>query len=290
MSRADPSIKKAVIPCAGLGTRFLPATKAQPKEMLPIFDKPAIQYIVEESLSSGIEDIVLVTGRGKQSIENHFDKSYELEHYLRERKQYYLLNKVERISNLAHIYYVRQKEPLGLGDAIYCAKSYLCYEPFAVFLADDLIYSEKPAISQLIEAYNKYKSPILLVEEVPNDKVSNYGIIKPKEVEKGIYKVEDLVEKPSLEDAPSNLAVIGRYILLPEIFNIISKLPKGKGGEIQLTDALRILNKKYPIYAVKLQGIRYDTGDKLGYIEASVEYALRDKEIRDKFKSYLKKL
>ena len=282
-------IKRAVIPAAGLGTRFLPATKAQPKEMLPIFDKPAIQYIVEEALNSGIEDIVLVTGRGKQSIENHFDKSFELEYYLRERKQYNLLNKVERISNLAHIYYVRQKEPLGLGDAICCAKAYLSYEPFAVFLADDLIYSEKPAIKQLIEVYNKYNSPVLAVEEVAKDKVSNYGIIKAKEIEKGIFKVEDLIEKPSLASAPSNLAVVGRYILFPEIFDIIPKLTKGKGGEVQLTDALRILNKKIQIYAVKFEGKRYDIGDKLGYIEAIIEYALRDKEIGNKLMNYLKK-
>lgn len=283
-------IKKAVIPVAGLGTRFLPATKAQPKEMLPIFDKPAIQYIVEEALDSGIVDLVFVTGRGKQAIENHFDKSFELEHYLREKGQYQLLNKVERTSNLAEIYYVRQKEPLGLGNAIYCARTYVGHEPFAVFLADDLIYSEKPAINQLMDAYKKYKTVILAVEEVPSEKVPNYGIIKPKEIDKNTYKVEDLIEKPLAANAPSNLGVIGRYILVPEIFEIIPKLTKGKNGEIQLTDAIRILSKSRPVYAVKMQGKRYDTGDKLGYMEASVEYALRDKEIGSKLKSYLKKL
>jgi UTP--glucose-1-phosphate uridylyltransferase len=283
------TIKKAIIPCAGLGTRFLPATKAQPKEMLPVFDRPAIQYIVEEALSAGIEDMVIVTGRGKQAIENHFDKSFELEHYLREKNQYQLLNKIERISELADIFYVRQKEPLGLGHALYCARTYL-NEPFAVFLADDLIYSEKPAISQLMEAYAKYKTIILAVEEVPKEKISSYGIIKAKEIEKNIFKVEDLIEKPKSEDAPSNLGVVGRYILLPEIFQIIPKLAKGKNGEIQLTDALKVFNKSKPIYAVKIKGKRYDTGEKLGYIEATIEYALRDKDIGGKLRNYLKNI
>lgn len=283
-------VRKAVIPSAGLGTRFLPITKAQPKEMMPILDRPAIQYIVEEALLAGISDILLVTGRGKQAIENHFDKSFELEYYLRERNQYQLLNRVEKISESANIFYVRQKEPLGLGHAIYCAKSFLSSEPFAVFLADDLIYSEKPAISQLIEVYNKYKSVVLAVEEVTEEKISSYGIIRPKEVEKDVYKVEDLIEKPLPAHAPSNLGVVGRYILLPEILDIIPELHKGKNNEIQLTDALRILSRKKPVYAVKLKGKRYDTGDKLGYTEAVIEYALRDKEIGHKLKTYLKKL
>ena len=284
------SIRKAVIPCAGLGTRFLPATKAQPKEMLPVFDRPAIQYIVEEALASDIEDIVMITGRGKQAIENHFDKSFELEHYLQERKQFQLLNSVERIANLADIYYVRQKEPLGLGHAISCAKSYLQHEPFAVFLADDLIYSKTPAIKQLMEVYKKYSCSILAVEEVPKDKISHYGVIKPVKISETVFKVEDIVEKPTAEAAPSNLGVVGRYILMPEILDILSFIQKGKGGEIQLTDAIKMLLKTQPVYAVKFSGQRYDTGDKLGYMQASIEYALRDKEIGSKLKGYLKTL
>ncbi|MCX5776523.1 MAG: UTP--glucose-1-phosphate uridylyltransferase GalU [Candidatus Firestonebacteria bacterium] len=284
----ETPVRKAVIPCAGLGTRFLPATKAQPKEMLPVFDRPAIQYIIEEALASDIEDIVLVTGRGKQAIENHFDKSFELEHYLKERKQYQLLNKVERIAELADIYYVRQKQPLGLGHAISCAKSYLQHEPFAVFLADDLIYSKTPAIKQLINVYKKYNCSVLAVEEVPVEKISHYGVIKPVKISESVFKVEDIVEKPKASEAPSNLGVVGRYILMPEILDILSGVQKGKGGEIQLTDAIKILLKTKPVYAVKLNGKRYDTGDKLGYMKASLEYALRDKEIGGKLKKYLK--
>ncbi|MFH1074674.1 MAG: UTP--glucose-1-phosphate uridylyltransferase GalU [Candidatus Firestonebacteria bacterium] len=284
------AITKAVIPCAGLGTRFLPATKAQPKEMLPVYDRPAIQYIIEEALSADIEDIVLVTGRGKQAIENHFDKSFELEHYLKERKQYQLLNNVERVAELADIYYVRQKEPLGLGHAISCAKSYLQHEPFAVFLADDLIYSKTPAIKQLIDVYKKYGCSILAVQEVPEEKISHYGVIKPVKISETVFKVEDIVEKPNFAEAPSNLGVVGRYILVPEIFDILLKVQKGKGGEIQLTDAIKLLLKTKPVYAVKFSGKRYDTGDKLGYMQASIEYALRDKEIGSKLKGYLKTL
>ena len=286
----DRSIRKAVIPCAGLGTRFLPATKAQPKEMLPVFDRPAIQYIIEEALSAKIENIVMVTGRGKQAIENHFDKSFELEHYLKQREQSRLLKHVENISELADIFYIRQKEPLGLGHAINCARSYISNEPFAVFLADDLIYSKKPAISQLIEVYNKYKGAVLAVEEVPKDLIMQYGVIKPKQLANGVYRVEDVVEKPRAKDAPSNLGVVGRYILVPEIFDLIPKVKKGNNGEIQLTDAIRLLAKKVPVFAVKIKGKRYDTGDKLGYMKASIEYALRDKEIGRGLKSYLKKL
>jgi UTP--glucose-1-phosphate uridylyltransferase len=283
-----PRITKAVIPAAGLGTRFLPATKAQPKEMLPIVNKPAIQYIVEEALESGIDNITLVTGRGKQAIENHFDKSFELEHYLRKRCQQKLLNEVERVANLTEINYVRQKDPLGLGHAVYCARYVVESNAFAVLLADDLIYSKKPAIKQLIEAYEKYNTIILAVEEVAKDKVHNYGIIKGVKIDNNVFRVDDLIEKPAPAKAPSNLGVIGRYILLPEIINIISVLPKGKNGEIQLTDALREFNRTRPVYAVKLEGKRYDTGDKLGFMKASVEYALRDKEIGSKFKSFLR--
>ncbi len=286
----DNLIRKAVIPCAGLGTRFLPATKAQPKEMLPVFDRPAIQYIIEEALLARIENIVLVTGRGKQAIENHFDKSFELEHYLKLRKQYKLLKNVENISELADIFYVRQKEPLGLGHAINCVRSYISNEPFAVFLADDLIYSEKPAISQLIEVYGKYKGAVLAVEEVPKEFIMQYGVIKPKKIAKDVYIVEDVVEKPTAEAAPSNLGVVGRYILVPEIFKLLPQVKKGSRGEIQLTDAIRLLAKKVPVYAVKIKGKRYDTGDKLGYMKAAIEYALRDREIGGRLKKYLENL
>ena len=286
----DCSIRKAVIPCAGLGTRFLPATKAQPKEMLPVFDRPAIQYIIEEALAAGIDNIVMVTGRGKQAIENHFDKSFELEYFLKQRKQSKLLKNVENISELADIFYIRQKEPLGLGHAINCARSYISNEPFSVFLADDLIYSKKPAITELIEIYNKYKGAVLAVEEVPKELISHYGVIKPKEIDKGVYRVEDIVEKPKKNEAPSNLGVVGRYILVPEIFELLQKVKKGNNGEIQLTDAIRLLAKEVPVYAVKIKGKRYDTGDKFGYMKASIEYALRDSETGAKLKNYLKKL
>jgi len=286
----DRLIRKAVIPCAGLGTRFLPATKAQPKEMLPVFDRPAIQYIIEEALSARIDNIVLVTGRGKQAIENHFDKSFELEHYLKQKKQFRLLKNVENISDLTDIFYIRQKEPLGLGHAINCTRNYISNEPFAVFLADDLIYSGQPAISQLIEVYNKYQGAVLAVEEVSKEFISQYGVIKPKQIGEGVYIVEDIVEKPGAAAAPSNLGVVGRYILVPEIFNLLPKVKKGQNGEIQLTDAIRLLAKKLPVYAVKIKGKRYDTGDKLGYMKASIEYALRDKEIGAKLKNYITKL
>lgn len=281
------SVKKAVIPAAGLGTRFLPATKAQPKEMLPIFDKPAIQYVVEEAISAKVEEIIMVTGRGKQAIENHFDRSFELEHYLRGKKQYKLLRHIEWIGELVHIQYVRQKEPMGLGHAILCAKSFVGNEPFAVFLADDIIYSEKPAIEQLIEVYDKYKKPVLAVEEVPKNKLSSYGVIKAKEISKNIYEVEDIIEKPSVSKAPSNLGVVGRYILPAEIMNVLGKTSAGKLGEIQLTDAIKTLNRKEHFLAVKFEGRRYDVGTKLGYIEATIEYALRDDEISPKLKEYI---
>ncbi|MEK6646483.1 MAG: UTP--glucose-1-phosphate uridylyltransferase GalU [Candidatus Firestonebacteria bacterium] len=284
-------IKKAVVPAAGLGTRFLPATKAQPKEMLPIFDKPAIQYIVEEAISAGIEDILIVTGRGKQTIENHFDKSFELEHYLREKRQYQLLKSIEEIGSLINVHYVRQKEPLGLGHAILCAKSFVNNEPFAVFLADDLIYApRKSAIAQLIDVYNSYKTSVLAVETVPKEKMSSYGIINPILIKDRLYQVKDIVEKPKQENAPSDLGVVGRYILVPEIMDILEKTPRGVNGEIQLTDALKIFLKRHKFYAVKFEGKRYDVGTKLGYVEATVEYALRQKEISAKLIEYFKKL
>ncbi len=284
-------IKKAVIPTAGLGTRFLPATKAQPKEMLPIFDKPAIQYIIEEAVEAGIEDIVLVTGRGKQAIENHFDKSFELEYYLKKRGYKKLLDTVEQVAKMVDIFYVRQKQPLGLGHAIYCARSAIGSEPFAAFLADDLIYSEKASgIEQLKKVYNEFPGVIFGVVEVPRDQVSNYGIIKGKKLSGNVYKVEDLVEKPSRREAPSNLGIIGRYILTADVLSALGTVKSGKNGEIQLTDAIRAVCRDKPVYAVKMEGKRYDTGDKLGYMKASIEYALRDKEVGRKLSEYLKRL
>ncbi|MEI7905580.1 MAG: UTP--glucose-1-phosphate uridylyltransferase GalU [Candidatus Firestonebacteria bacterium] len=283
-------IRKAVIPAAGLGTRFLPATKAQPKEMLPIFDKPAIQYIVEEAVGAGIQDIILVTGRGKQAIENHFDKSFELEHHLKRRGHRKLLDTVEQLAKLVDIFYVRQKEPLGLGHAINCASAMIADEPFAVFLADDLIYSKESGINQLKKVYKEKKCIVFGVVEVPRDRVSSYGIIKGQNVGGNVFKVEDLIEKPAAKDAPSNLGIIGRYILTPEVLKVIPRLKVGKNGEIQLTDALKEICKEKPVYAVKMKGIRYDTGNKLGYMKASIEYALRDKEIGAELRSYLKKI
>jgi len=284
-------IKKAVIPTAGLGTRFLPATKAQPKEMLPIFDKPAIQYIIEEAVAAGIEDIVLVTGRGKQAIENHFDKSFELEYYLKKRGYKKLLDTVEQVAKMVDIFYIRQKQPLGLGHAIYCARAAIGNESFAAFLADDLIYNEKSSgIEQLEKVYNEFPGVIFGVVEVPGDQVSNYGIIKGKKLSGNVFKVEDLVEKPSRREAPSNLGIIGRYILTPDVLSALGSVKSGKNGEIQLTDAIRAVCKDKPVYAVKIEGKRYDTGDKLGYMKASIEYALRDKEVGRKLMEYLKRL
>jgi len=280
---------KAVIPCAGLGTRFLPATKAQPKEMLPVFDKPAIQYVVEEALSAGIKDVLIVTGRGKQAIENHFDNSFELEHFLRRHGQNKLLAEIERIGRMVNIHYVRQKEPRGLGNAISCAETFVGTDPFAVFLADDIIYSNKPAIKTLSEIYEKYDRPVIAVEEVPGDRISSYGIIKAKKISASVYEVLDIVEKPRPEKTPSNLGVIGRYILTPEIMPALKKMLPGRLGEIQLTDAIRVLNKNRHFYAVKVHGTRYDIGTKLGYIQATLEVALRKKDVSAQLKVYLKK-
>jgi len=283
-------IKKAVIPTAGLGTRFLPATKAQPKEMLPIFDKPAIQYIIEEAVDAGIEDIVLVTGRGKQAIENHFDKSFELEYYLKKRGYKKLLDTVEQVAKMVDIFYVRQKQPLGLGHAVYCARSAIGSEPFAVFLADDLIYNVKSSGIEQLKVYSEFPGVVFGVVEVPGDQVSNYGIIKGKSLGGNVFRVEDLVEKPSRREAPSNLGIIGRYILTPDVLSALGTVKSGKNGEIQLTDAIKAVCRVKPVYAVKLEGKRYDTGDKLGYMKASIEYALRDKEVGRKLRDYLRRL
>lgn len=280
-------VRKAVIPAAGFGTRFLPYTKAQPKEMLPIVDKPTLQFIIEEVIESGIEEILIITGRNKTSIENHFDRSIELELELERKGKIALLEEVKKISNMANIYYIRQKEPLGLGHAIYCAKTFIGDEPFAVLLGDDIVYSEKPCLKQLIQVYDIYNTTILGVQEVPKEEVYKYGIVDGKYVNKGIYKVKDLVEKPAVDKAPSNIAILGRYIITPAIFEILERTKPGKNGEIQLTDALRELVKQEDMYAYIFQGRRYDLGDKQGFLQATVEFALRREDLRDQFLKYL---
>ena len=281
-------IRKAIIPAAGLGTRFLPATKATPKEMLPVVDTPAIQYIVEEAAKSGIEDIVIISGRGKRAIEDHFDKSYELEDVLLKHNKISELEEIKGISNMANIYYVRQKEARGLGHAIHCAKTFIGNEPFAVLLGDDLVYSEKPCLSQLMDAYEKYQSSIVGVQRVDKEKVNLYGIIEGDDIAPKVMKVKDLVEKPDKEHAPSNVAILGRYILEPEIFDILENQKPGKNGEIQLTDALKTLLAIQDIYSFEFEGKRYDLGDKLGFVEATIEYALRREDLKQELKAYLK--
>lgn len=281
-------VRKAIIPAAGLGTRFLPATKAQPKEMLPIVDKPTLQFIIEEAIDSGIEEILIITGRNKSSIENHFDKSVELEIELEKSGKIELLEEIRKISDMANIHYIRQKEPKGLGHAIHCAKSFIGNEPFAVLLGDDIVYNpEKPCLKQMIEIYDEYKTTILGVQEVNEDDVSKYGIVDGNCIEDSIYKVRDLVEKPSKEEAPSNIAILGRYIINPAIFEILENVKPGKNGEIQLTDGLKDLAKIEAMYAYVFKGKRYDVGNKLGFLEATVEYALRRDEIKEEFLEFL---
>lgn len=280
-------VKKAIIPAAGLGTRFLPATKAQPKEMLPIVDKPTIQYIIEEAVASGIEEILIITGRNKRAIEDHFDKSIELENQLEAKGKEDLLNMVNDISNMVDIYYIRQKEPKGLGHAINCARTFVGDEPFAVMLGDDVVDSEVPCLKQLIDCYNEYKTTILGVQQVPEEDVTKYGIVQGMHIEDRVYKVKDLVEKPKIEEAQSNIAILGRYIITPKIFEILSKTQPGKSGEIQLTDALKTLIKQEAMYAYNFEGRRYDVGDKLGFLEATVEFALKREELRSDFMKYL---
>lgn len=280
-------VRKAIIPAAGLGTRFLPATKAQPKEMLPIVDKPTLQYIIEEAVDSGIEEILIITGRNKKSIEDHFDRSIELELELEKAGKNELLDEVRKISDMVNIHYIRQKEPKGLGHAIHCAKSFIGNEPFAVLLGDDIVYSEKPCLKQMIEIYDEYKTTILGVQEVPNEDVNKYGIVDCKLIEDRVYKVKGLVEKPSLTDAPSNIAILGRYIINPAIFEILENTSPGKGGEIQLTDGLKTLAQKEAMYAYNFIGQRYDVGDKQGFLKATVEFALRREDIKDAFLDYL---
>ena len=280
-------VKKAIIPAAGLGTRFLPATKAQPKEMLPIVDKPTIQFIIEEAIASGIEEILIITGRNKKCIEDHFDKSIELEMELEKSGKSDLLELVRDISDMVDIHYIRQKEPKGLGHAIYCAKTFVGNEPFAVMLGDDVVDSKVPCLKQLIDCYSEYNTSILGVQKVPEDQVNKYGIINGRFIEDIVYKVNDLVEKPSAEEAPSNIAILGRYIITPEIFKHIEKTKPGKNGEIQLTDALKSLMNQEVMYAYEFDGKRYDLGDKLGFLQATTEYALKKPELRDEFIKYL---
>jgi UTP--glucose-1-phosphate uridylyltransferase len=287
------TVRKAVIPAAGLGTRFLPVTKAQPKEMLPIADKPTIQYIMEEAIASGIEDIVIVTGRGKRAIEDHFDKSYELESELRLKHNEELLAQIEKISSMGNIHYIRQKEPKGLGDAIYCAHAFTGDEPFAVLLGDDLMVSEKPGLRQLLEVYDLTGQSAVALFKVPSSQVNRYGIVETEqsaEMENGIIKIRDMVEKPDPDEAPSDMAIFGRYILLPEIFDVIKSTKPGRHGEIELTDALRQFVKKRDIYARIMEGRRYDVGDKLGFLIANIEFTLRRGDMRDELREYLKGL
>jgi UTP--glucose-1-phosphate uridylyltransferase len=283
-------IRKAVVTAAGWGTRFLPATKAQPKEMLPLVDKPIIQYVIEEAVASGIKQIIIVTALGKRAIEDHFDRSFELEDILKKKGDGELLRKLQNISELADICYIRQKEQLGLGHAILVTKDLIGDEPFAIFLPDDLIQAKVPAMKQMIEVYNRYQHSVIAVEPVAKEDTKAYGIIGPKQLEDRVYQVQSLVEKPEPKDAPSNLAIVGRYILTPEIFGMLEKTAPGKGGEIQLTDGLRLLLEKQPIYAYQFEGIRYDTGMPLGFLKASVEFALNRPDIGAKFREYLRQL
>ena len=288
-------VRKAVFPAAGLGTRFLPATKAQPKEMLPIVDKPIIQYGVEEALRSGIQNIIIVTGRGKSAIEDHFDVSFELENLLESRNKTDLLAIVRNVSDMIDVSYIRQKEALGLGHAVMRASELVGNEPFCVVLADDVIESEVPCIRQLLDVYEFFNAPVLAVMEVPKDKISAYGVVAAEPIlyngtRDNVFRITDMVEKPKAADAPSNLAIIGRYVLTPEIFHSIENIEAGSGSEIQLTDALKHLLRSRPIYACKFEGKRYDAGDKLGFLKATVEFALKREDLGGSFREYLKTL
>lgn len=282
-------IRKAVIPVAGLGTRFLPATKAQPKEMLPLVDKPVIQYIVEEAVAAGIKQIIFVTGRHKRAIEDHFDRNLELERNLEEKGKKELLKIVREIPDIADFIYIRQKEPLGLGHAILTAEPAVGNEPFAVLLGDDVMASKPPAIGQLIDVFERFRCSVIGVQRVPEEEVEKYGVVSGKEVDEGVLKLDELVEKPPKERAPSNLAIAGRYVLTPGIFEALRETPPGKGGEIQLTDALQILNRREAIYGRILEVKRYDTGNKLGFLEATVDFALMREDLREPFLKFLKK-
>ncbi|MEJ9228293.1 UTP--glucose-1-phosphate uridylyltransferase GalU [Peribacillus butanolivorans] len=283
-------VRKAIIPAAGLGTRFLPATKAMPKEMLPIVDKPTIQYIVEEAVASGIEDIIIVTGKGKRAIEDHFDFAPELEQNLMEKGKVELLNNVQYSTNLANIHYIRQKEPKGLGHAVWCARKFIGDEPFAVLLGDDIVQSDTPCLKQLINQYEETNHSIIGVQTVPNEETNRYGIIDPAFQDSRLYQVENFVEKPALGTAPSNLAIMGRYILTPEIFSFLDQQEAGAGGEIQLTDAIQKLNQVQQVFAYDFVGKRYDVGEKLGFVKTTLEFALQNEEIKDELVEFLEKM
>ncbi|MGG1486487.1 UTP--glucose-1-phosphate uridylyltransferase GalU [Peribacillus castrilensis] len=283
-------ITKAIIPAAGLGTRFLPATKAMPKEMLPIVDKPTIQYIVEEAVASGIKDIIIVTGKGKRAIEDHFDYAPELEQNLLEKGKVELLNKVQYSSKLANIHYIRQKEPKGLGHAVWCARKFIGDEPFAVLLGDDIVQSETPCLKQLINQYEETNNSIIGVQTVPKEETNRYGIIDPAFQDGRLYQVENFVEKPALGTAPSNLAIMGRYILTPEIFSMLDQQEAGAGGEIQLTDAIQQLNQTQQVFAYDFEGKRYDVGEKLGFVKTTIEFALQNEEIKDDLVKFLEQM
>ena len=283
-------IKKVVIPAAGLGTRFLPATKAQPKEMLPIVDKPTIQYIVEEAINSGIESILIITGRNKRAIEDHFDRSLELEMELEKNGKDELLRLVRDIGGMVNLHFIRQKTPKGLGDAIACARDFVGNEPFGVLLGDDIVVSEKPALKQLFDVYDACGHTVVGVQNVPKSEVDKYGIVDPGEATNGLYKVKSLVEKPELKNAPSTLAIMGRYVLSPSIFDALKEQTAGKGGEIQLTDAIEKLVLSEGVYAYEFEGKRYDVGNKMGYLTATCEFALARPELHDEFAAYLKAL
>jgi len=286
----DRTIRKAVFPAAGLGTRFLPATKASPKEMLPLVDKPLIQYAVEEAVASGVESVLIITGRDKNAIEDHFDISPELERNLKDKGKKELHDLVRSISDIARINYTRQKEALGLGHAIYQAKDFAAGEAFAALLPDDIVDAEVPALKQMMDVYEKYQAPVIATMQVEGEAISRFGVIDAEEVEPGVFKVNDMVEKPPFEEAPSDLAIIGRYIFTSDIFDAIEKTKPGAGGEIQITDAMRLLLKERPLYAVKLEGTRHDAGDKLGFLIATVEFALKRPDLADDFRSYLQGL
>lgn len=283
-------IRKAVFPAAGLGTRFLPATKASPKEMLPLVDKPLIQYAIEEAVASGIESILIITGRDKSAIENHFDISFELEQLLKEKGKEAMFEQIRAISDIAQISYTRQKQALGLGHAIYQAKDFVGNDAFAALLADDLVDAEIPALQQMINVYEKYEAPVIATMQVEGEAISRFGVIDAEEIEPNVFRINDMVEKPSFADAPSDLAIIGRYIFTPDIFGAIERTTPGAGGEIQITDAMRLLLKERPFYAVKLDGRRHDAGDKLGFLIATVEYALKRTDLGSEFRNYLKAL
>lgn len=283
-------VRKAIIPAAGLGTRFLPATKAMPKEMLPIVDRPTIEYIIEEAVESGIEDIIIVTGKGKRAIEDHFDRVPELEKNLEEKGKLDLLEKVNYSSNLANIHYIRQKEPKGLGHAVWCARKFIGDEPFAVLLGDDIVQNGTPCLKQMIDEYNNTYSSIIGVQEVAEDETHRYGIIDPLTNEGRLYQVKNFVEKPAPGTAPSNLAIIGRYILTPEIFKFLDKQEIGAGGEIQLTDAIQQLNKIQRVFAYKFEGRRYDVGEKLGFVTTTIEFALQHEDLHDSVIEFMKEM